>query len=146
MRFGILAAGALATFLLTAGACTTIPKGVLKVFPGGEEEVVFKMANKAGDKIEIVAENPTNGPNIPAELGTASIKEGGVIAEGNFKVVAAKEESCTLPGEILNRGFSCRIAIEFVSGASPRSATFSLMFGPRLESTAAEATMAVKSE
>lgn len=144
-RFGLLVAGLVVAFGLLAASCA-LPKGVLKVFPGGAEEMVFTAANNAGDKMEIKAENPASGPNIPAELGTANIMEGGVVAEGNFKVVAAAAEACTLPGEILNRGESCRIGVEFVSGARPRSATFRLKFGPRLENTAAEATMPVKSE
>jgi hypothetical protein len=144
-RFGILAAGLLVAFGLLGAACST-PKGALKVFPGGEEELVFTAVAKAGDKKEIRAENPVSGPNIPAELGNANILEGGVIAEGNFKVVAAAAENCVLPGEILNRGESCRIGVEFVSGLRPKAATFRVKFGPRGGSNAAEATMPVKSE
>jgi hypothetical protein len=144
-RFGLLAAGLIVAFGLLGASCS-IPKGVLKVFPGGEEELVFTVVAKAGDKKEIRAENPANGPNIPAELGAANILEGGVIAEGNFKVVAAAAENCVLPGEFLNRGESCRIGVEFVSGARPKAATFRVKFGPRNEPNAAEATMPVKSE
>lgn len=101
---------------------------------------------KAGDKKLIKVENV--GPNnvlavLGEKAGAHLIEEGGKQAEGNFKIIAGG--TCQIPGEELNKGESCTVQIEFVSGAAGQTATYTLRYGNRLAPEALVASMMVES-
>src|SRR5262245_10134954 len=100
---GVLVA-LLCAFSISLSGCTGTPSGALLEATTNNAEIVFAPTDPIGFTRYVKVLNPPNGLNIPAELGGASIREGGVIAETNFKVVGGTTPPCTLPGEMLNRG------------------------------------------
>jgi hypothetical protein len=83
-----------------------------------------------GEKRTLTEENPASGLNIPAERKGAAT----TTNPGNFAVISAGTKPCSLTtDEILNRGESCTIGVEYTVSAKIKGAKFIQEFGPRGE-------------
>jgi hypothetical protein len=132
----VVIVGACAAVALGLSACGGVPSGVIK---GPETPLKFKVAK---EKKVLTEENPASGLNIPAERLAAAT----TTSPANFAVVAAGGSPCNLTeNEILNRGESCTIGVEFTSGVAGVKAMFQQKFGPRGEPERLVAEFAIES-
>jgi hypothetical protein len=119
-----------------------IPPPAVGVSPvGGGAKLDFKGKLK-GDTKEVKVTNSPSGPNVPAELGTRRIEVGGKQEETHFTIIAGG--TCQA-GEVLNRGESCTVLVEFRSGTAGKTATFAQNYGNRFVPNALTATLAIES-
>jgi len=139
----ITIASAGTAILLALCSCGKIPSESLRLVGGGTE-MIFVLADGAGAKREILIENPA-ALNIPAGLGGQLVEKAGVLNETVFKVVAGVGEPCTIPGEDLAPGTSCKIGIEY-NGTRGETGTYVLEFGTRLQPRRARATFPIRSQ
>jgi hypothetical protein len=126
----------------TGGAAAEFQVGdrQLNVRPagGGAKLSFVGSAQNTVKTIEVV-----NAGTLVANMGEHTIREGGVQAEGNFKIVGG---TCnpTLQ-EDLNAGETCTVTVKFISGLAGKAATYRLTYGNRLCNKTQEATLAIES-